>query len=317
MLLGGIAWCASAVRAVQHELLAPLGSASRQCSTGDSLVPCEQSLSVKYINLERRIDRQEYMDTMLRKFANNSSMIASASRSPGNLVNCTSRNTSCAIATPQFSKLSNADLEALERHPDSYSRDQRVPQTSRQGMMGCYASHVSTLARFGESGTTDFLLILEDDVSLPANFFSEVIPAALEVVANDTAGRPWHAVRFGIPDWGSGTRKFEDDRVTSSEYPTLGVYRALEPPNRTIDARCYMAAPAVLAQRRTVSVLIQHILSRGLIDVDIAYKQIRANSNGSYLTYAVDVPTTQLPTFRSDHTLGPEVLSSRGASRTT
>ena len=67
---------------------------------------------------------------------------------------------------------------------------------------------------------------LEDDVVLTPKFFDEVLPAALEQLQS---GRPWHIVRFGIPDWESWSNKprlYDEDRIGRGWPP---VYGALEP----------------------------------------------------------------------------------------
>ena len=56
----------------------------------------------------------------------------------------------------------------------------------------------------------------------------------------------------------------------------------------------YISGAAVLSQRRTVGALIEHLLSRGLIDVDVAYKQLRRNIT-VHLTHSPTPAVRQQP----------------------
>ena len=134
-------------------------------------------------------------------------------------------------------------MSELEHHPYSYTRNAGITPGRRAGTLGCYSSHVSALAAFNRTRETEFMLLLEDDVGLSETIFSEDIPAALAQLKGDAVGgRPWHVVRFGIPDFG-GLRLLEADRVGSAQ---PAVYRALEPAS-TPDGERYMSGAAVLS----------------------------------------------------------------------
>ena len=210
----------------------------------------------------------------------------------------------CTLETPQYSALDQATLESLERHPDSYTPVQWY--RTRAGTMGCYAAHYAALKRYrdlalapGATDVPEFGMIIEDDIRLDDRFFSETIP---RVLAQLHSGTPWDVVRFVIPEFGclkevaaerasrnaaygddtTCARSYAPDRVGHGQPP---VFRAYEAVGARITPYRYMSGSVVMVQRRSVDRVLKHILERGMIDVDVAYKLIRPNLQADTMAF--------------------------------
>uniref|UniRef100_A0A7S3FP51 Uncharacterized protein n=1 Tax=Haptolina ericina TaxID=156174 RepID=A0A7S3FP51_9EUKA len=133
-----------------------------------------------------------------------------------------------------------------------------ISTRTRAGVLGVWSSHLDAVIRFSSHvRSINFLLVLEDDVELDANFFAR-LPEEMARLPN--AGRPWHVVRFDT--WGYHNPR---DEVTPGVWQT---YRHSKKANKAtqqhsygIQNRLYGGAHAVLYQAKTAHELVQALLS--------------------------------------------------------
>jgi hypothetical protein len=162
-----------------------------------------------------------------------------------------------------------------------------LPPRWRAGVLGTWASMVSTLAAFATMVVDEapqFLLLFEDDAVVRPEFLRSLpqLLSGLPVLA-----QPWHAVRFAT--WGP---LFEQDRVpvdgTSS--PAF-VART----RRNADGQLgYGGTHAVLTQRSSVHGLLEHVLcARGARDFDAVLRiPTSSPSSGRYALRTYAIPTS-------------------------
>lgn len=308
-----------------------LTAAAHTCAPG------AHALDIAWINLDRRTDKALFMQSML-----SSSLGALANTSTagdysvgGGLpcittrrfaalgARCENSDAPCTTADAR-APIANSTLATLET---PYLKSQ--PTAKRQGLLGCWLSHLALLQAFADGGPAaspdDLLLILEDDAVVCPQLFTS-LPAFLAPLPTS-----WHAV--SLSTWGRfhpddrlgdnssrvyrSTRRTIDPRAWRTANPDLSLwayYVRARPTSCTSPIpfrahrlclpaphKCHMGirmpqmgTHAVLVQRRTVGRVIAHMLNCGATSPDLcAYKaQGDEASRGEppFDSYALDVP---------------------------
>jgi len=207
------------------------------------------------------------------------------------------------------------DPKVMNSLAPSGQYDYTIPfaSNSMAGNLGCWASHVSAIQAFVDSGKSEFMLILEDDVVAWPQLFDE-LPTLLDQLP---VGEPWHALRFSTwnslwqPDQVGDTSWYHvrhrgsiyDDiisptlrnismtqllqdvrdqtRITPQHLsPISNPNLIFEYPNGTV---FYFGSHATLVQRSTAQQLLDHFVACGAGNPDIeGYRDMSEMSAADY-----------------------------------
>ena len=226
-------------------------------------VPCPK-LEVQWLNLEANVERRSHMARVLRT--------TSKERCKYPSMRVEAVKPTCTRGAPCTWNGSTAAWSAHDVFRMERSTTKRYSDARRAGALGTWLSHVSLWRHFAQRGADgpDFLLILEDDVSLEPDFFRR-LPCLLRSLPH-----PWHVLRFST--WGA--RFAADEIITTSTGANVSLFneRVFHAKARPYDGSGYAAFPyggthAVIVAATTVDHLVDFAVANGVMAIDVALRE--------------------------------------------
>ena len=256
-------------------LLSAAGAIGDGNERATRLIPLSEglSLTIRWINMQRSEFRATEMEGKLSRLLANPTwqpLVVTSARYRA----VEGKNTSSSASQPvacdlsSWSSIDSAHAFELEKAAASYfAKPISSSQPTRCGLLGCWASHYSLLRSYAEAaanGTAPtYLLVLEDDVDLMSEFFTQELAAIRE---HAPAG--WHAIRFST----HGKQVDEIDRVSCEGCAHLALYRSKlsKASYNVIPTEAYTGTHGVLYQASTAGETLKVLTAHGALSPDWA-----------------------------------------------